>query len=128
MGKNGSNNMEDGLWMAVLNADDSNFEDGACCASGKTRETWETLEFRSKFLLQCPSHVFPTGRPPCDGVLDCHNFAQQYYLQRLPPESEPMTASAGVLKAIRGMESNLLESETEKGWTQLMYPRREQCE
>ena len=40
-----SNSTEDGLWMAVLNSDDSNFKDGACCTSGKTRETWETLGF-----------------------------------------------------------------------------------
>ena len=37
--------MEDELWMAVLNSDDLNFEDGVCCTSRKTRETWEMLKF-----------------------------------------------------------------------------------
>ena len=49
-------------------------------------------------------------------------------LQRMLPESEPVTASAGFLKAIRGRDSNLLGSKTEKGWKQLRHPWREQRE
>ena len=57
-----SNSTENGLWMAVLNSDNSAFEDGACCASGHGRHGKRLdFEFRMKFLLKCPSYVFPTG-------------------------------------------------------------------
>ena len=117
MGEMTSNSTEDGLWMAVLNLDNSNFKDGTCCASGKTQETWETLGF--SILQEIPSAVSRlclSNRPILMGRGARLPQLCATVLQRLTPESEPMTASAGFLKAIQGMNSNLLGSETEMGW------------